>query len=306
MGSPAFAVPVLSALLDAGHDVVGVYTRPDKPAGRGKRPTAPPVKQHAADRGLRVFQPASLRSEQVQSELASLSPDVVAVAAYGLFLPDPMLAAPPLGCLNVHPSLLPRYRGASPVASAILSGDSVTGVTVMKINEVMDSGPIIASRETPMGPHENAEELTSRLFRMGALLLVEVLPKWAEGEERARPQDESQATFTRHLSREDGEIDWGRDAERTARQVRAYTPWPGSFTRWEGRLLKIIAASASPPEAGTPSPPGVVVSLPDTGIGVATGDGVLRIERIQLAGKRATSAREFGLGYPGFVGSVVG
>ena len=168
MGTPRFAVPVLSALLDAGHEVAGVYCQPDRPASRGRRLLAPPVKAYAAERGLPVFQPASLRRDrEARRQLASIAPDLIVVAAYGQLLPADILAIPRLDCLNVHPSLLPRYRGASPVASAILDGAAVTGVTVMKVDEGMDTGPIVASRETRIGPRETAEELTERLFRHG-------------------------------------------------------------------------------------------------------------------------------------------
>lgn len=305
MGTPQFAVPVLSALLDAGHDIVAVYSQPDRPTGRGKRVAATPVKRFAEERGLRVYQPPSLRAPEVQDELASLSPDVIVVAAYGLFLPPGTLEMPPLGCLNVHPSLLPRYRGASPVASAILSGDSVTGVTVMKIGEQMDAGPVLASREAAIGPEENAEELTVRLFETGASLLVEVLPEWEQGRLEARPQNESEATVTRRLSREDGEIAWGLDAAHIARQVRAYHPWPGSFTRWGDRLLKVVEASAVDSQDEASSPPGTVVSLPDGGVGIATGEGLLAVRRLQLAGRQVGEAGEFVQGHPDFVGATV-
>ena len=306
MGTPEFAVPVLSALLDAGHDIVAVYSRPDRPTGRGKRLTATPVKRFAEGRGLRVYQPASLKPPKVQEELASLSPDLIAVAAYGLFLPRGTLQMPPLSCLNVHPSLLPRYRGASPVASAILSGDSVTGVTVMKIEEEMDAGPILASREAAIGLEDNTEELTIRLFEMGGSLLVEVLPEWEQGRLEARPQDDAKATVTRRLSKEDGEIAWGLDAARIARQVRAYHPWPGSFTRWNDKLLKVVEASATEMQVEASPPPGTVVSLPDGGLGIATSEGLLAVQRLQLEGRQVVDAGEFVQGYPNFVGSTLG
>ena len=306
MGTPAYATAVLSALLDVPHDVVGVYTRPDRPAGRGKRPAASPVKCFAQERGLPVRQPASLRSRQAQQELASLSPDVIVVAACGFFLPPRTLDLPPFGCLNLHPSLLPRYRGPSPVASAILNGDAVTGVAIIKLDEGMDTGPIVAHRETRVRPRENALELTTRLFQMGASLLIEIMPGWAQGRIRARPQEHSQATITRLLSRADGSIDWRFDAARIARQVLAYQPWPGSFTSWRGRVLKVIEAAAVDAEAATPSPPGMVMALPDGGVGIATGEGVLAVGRLQLEGRRAVGAREFMNGHPEFLGSTVG
>ena len=305
MGTPAFAVPVLGGLLDAGHEAVAVYTQPDKPAGRGRRPAQPPVKEYALARGLPVLQPSSLRSQGVQDQLESLAPDVVVVAAYGRFLPPPVLDLPPLGCLNVHPSLLPKYRGPSPVSSAILNGEAVTGVTIIRLDEGMDSGPIVAQTEEPIGVRETAEELTARLFLLGASLLVEVLPRWARADIQARPQDDSQATVTKLLSREDGEIDWGLGAGQIARQVLAYHPWPGTFTRWSGKTLKIMEASMVVLEGEAPSPPGLVVSLADGGLGVATGDGVLAVERLQLQGRQVVSARDFVRGHPEVSGSVL-
>ena len=306
MGTPSFAVPALSALLDAEHEVVGVYTQPDRPAGRGKRSAPPAVKTFAMTRGLPVYQPASLRrDEKARERIASLSPDVIVVAAYGLFLPADTLRLPPLGGLNVHPSLLPRYRGPSPVASAILNGDTTTGVTIMKLCEGMDSGPIVAQRETPIGPNETAQELTTRLFQVGAGLLVEMLPGWSRGETEALPQEESQATVTSLLSRSDGEIDWTRPAAYIARQVLAYDPWPGSFTHWRGRLLKIIEASATQERTSHPASPGEVAALSD-GVGIGTGDGILEVQLLQLEGRRSVGARDFVVGHRNFVGSVLG
>ena len=246
MGTPAFAVPVLSALVDAGHDPVAVYSQPDRPLGRGRRTAPTPVKAYALERGLDVLQPESLRRDVVaRRRLSDLAADVIVVAAYGLYLPDDVLKAPRLGCLNVHPSLLPKHRGPSPVAAAILGGDDVTGVTVMEVAERVDSGPVVAWRRLRIGAYETAGDLTGRLFRLGACLMVAVLPQWASGEIEASPQDDSEATTTRLLTRDDGAICWASPAERIARQVRAYDPWPGSFTHWDGRRLKVLAASAA-------------------------------------------------------------
>lgn len=305
MGTPDFAVPVLEALLEAGHDLAGVYTRPDRPSGRGRRVVAPEVKRFAMDRGLLVLQPTSLRRDRdAHRRLSALCPDLIVVAAYGLFLPQQTLEVPRLGCLNVHPSLLPRHRGASPVATAILEGDAVTGVTIMQLDEGMDSGPVLAQIETPIGLHENAEDLTRRLFRLGAGLLIEVLPGWERGDIEGTAQDETRATFTHRLSRDDGEIDWNNSTDRIARQVRAYYPWPGSFTRWAGRLLKIIEARASGVEVATP--PGSVVTLVGGGLGIGTGDGVLEPLQLQLEGRRPVTAREFALGHGDFPGARLG
>ncbi len=304
MGTPRFAVPVLSALLDAGHDVVGVFCQPDRPASRGRRLLAPPVKAYAAERRLPVFQPASLRrAMEARGQLASMAPDLIVVAAYGQLLPSDILAIPRLDCLNVHPSLLPRYRGPSPVASTILDGAAVTGVTVMKVDEGMDTGPIVASRETRIGPRETADELTERLFGMGADLLVSRLPGWAGGRLHESPQDDSQATVTRRLSRRDGEMDWTRSADYLARQVRAYHPWPGSTTFWQGRRLKIVEARRA--DAAAAPPPGEVVAL-EGGVGVGTGGGVLELRRVQMESRGVTTPEELARGHPGFVGSILG
>ena len=304
MGTPAFAVPALDALSDAGCDIVGVFTQPDRRAGRGRRLTAPPVKQAAIERGLPVSQPASLRRDaDARSHIASLKPDVIVVVAYGLFLPADTLAAPPLGALNIHPSLLPKYRGPSPVATAILEGDATTGVTLMQLDEGMDSGPIIAQRETPIDAHETAETLTARLFDMGAQLLADTLPSWRTGEIAPMTQVESEATITSLMKREDGAIDWTRPADYIARQVRAYHPWPGTFTRWNGRQLKIYQASAL--EMPADAAPGTVVMLPQ-GVGVATGDGVLLLRRVQIEGRQAADIADFTRGYRDFTGSILG
>ena len=306
MGTPASAVPVVSALLDQGYDVVGVLTRPDRPAGRGRRVAPPEVKRFALTLGLRVLQPSSLRrDEAARRELASLRPDVIVVAAYGLLLPPQVLELPRLGCLNVHPSLLPRYRGPSPAASAILNGDPVTGVTIMLIDEGMDSGPTLAQRETLIGADETTSALTARLLQMGASLLMEVLPRWQQGGIEARPQDESSATITRRLTKEDGKIDWGRSAEHIARQVRAYHPWPGAFTYWRGRLLKVREAAAIDRKGGPGASPGKVISLPDM-VGIVTGEGVLGLQRVQLEGRRAVTGHEFVRGHPDFVAATLG
>ena len=306
MGTPAYAIPVLSALLDGSYNVVGVYARPDRPAGRSTRSVPSEIKRFALDRELPVFQPDSLRrDEEARREMASLSPDVVVVAAYGLFLPSEILGLPPLACLNVHPSLLPMYRGPSPVSAAILGGDEVVGVTIIKLDEGMDSGPILAQRERPVGPLETTQSLTTRLFDLGAALLTEVLPGWRRGEIQPRPQDDTQATVTSLLTREDGDIVWSRPAVHIDRQVRAYFPWPGSFTRWSGRLLKIIEAAPLEQETDVSAAPGQVIALSE-GAGVVTGEGLLVVRRLQLEGRRPVSVQEFLRGRRDFVGSVLG
>ena len=303
MGTPAFAVPALDALHDTGCDIVGVCTQPDRRSGRGRHLTAPPVKQAATEHGFSVLQPVSLRrDEQARQQIASLEPDLIVVVAYGLFLPSDTLAVPPLGVLNLHPSLLPRHRGPSPVATAILQGDTDTGVTLMQLDEGMDSGPIIAQRETAIREGETAEDLTIRLFEMGADLLREKIPEWRSGQIMSTPQDETEVTVTRLLKREDGALDWERPAEYIARQLRAFHPWPGSFTHWNGKQLKVHWATSLDVDAG--SVPGEVIEVPQ-GVAVATGEGALLLRRVQLEGRQATDIADFARGYREFVGSIL-
>ena len=306
MGTPAFAVPALRALVVRGHVVAGVYTQPDRRAGRGQKLTAPPVKIFAEEHGLPVFQPRSLRQDvaAARSELADLAPDVVIVAAYGLFLPDEVLRLPRLGCLNIHPSLLPRHRGPSPVATAILDGDETSGVTIMLLDEGMDTGPILAQRETRISADETAEELTERLFELGSELLVDTLDQWGREQILPTPQNNDDASVTRRLQREDGRIDWSQSADSIARRVRAFTPWPGTFTVWRGKTVKILRGS--PVDGALSGTPGTVVRLDDSTIAVLTGSGAVEVQSLQMEGRRAMSATEFVQGYRDFVGSTMG
>lgn len=306
MGTPAFAVAPLEGLLTYGYEVVGVYTQPDRPAGRGRGVEAPPVKVFAEGRGLKVFQPSSLRAPAALQEMASLEPDLALVAAYGRILPKEVLQLPKWGCVNVHPSLLPRHRGPSPVSYAILEGDEVTGISLMLLDEGTDTGPVIARMEEPVLSQDTTETLTDRLFHRAITLLVEVLPQYVRGELTPRPQAQAQATYTHKLTKEEGLIRWELPAVDLWRQVRAYSPWPGSYTRWQGKTLKVVEAVPLPhPEHGTP---GTVVPL-DGGaqppVGVATGEGVLGLVRVQLEGKRAVDVGEFLRGRQGFTGSVL-
>ena len=306
MGTPAFAIPPLEELLAEGYDVVGVYTQPDRPAGRGRSLEAPPVKAFAQERGLDVFQPTSLRNADAHSRLAALAPDVIAIAAYGRILPEEVVNMAPAGCVNVHPSLLPRHRGPSPVAFTILEGDETAGVSIMLLDEGMDSGPVIAQVEEAIHPDDTTESLTDRLFHRGAKLLVECLPPFLQGEIAPRPQDESKATYAPRLAKEDGEIRWELPAETLWRQVRAYHPWPGAYTRWNGRLLK--ALEAVPLTGVGADAPGRVVALDRDApapVGVSTGEGVLGLRRVQLEGRRAVDAADFLKGHEGFVGSTL-
>ena len=305
MGTPTFAVSTLDGLLNIGHEVVAVYTQPDRRSGRGRRIRDAPVKSFAQERGLPVFQPTSLRRDiEARSSLEDLSPDAIIVAAYGLFLPKEALSVPRLGCLNIHPSLLPRHRGPSPVVTAVRDGDLTTGVSIMLLDEGLDTGPVLAQREVSIGDEETAEELTVRLFDLGARLLVSTLDGWNAGRLTPAPQDDRLATVTRLLEREDGRLDWDKPAEMLAREVRAYTPWPGTFTTWEGRVLKVLRArSEDTSRAGSP---GTVVGLDGARLGVVAGRGTLELLAVQVEGRRAADAAEFVRGYPGFIGATLG
>ncbi len=305
MGTPAFAVPALRALIERGHVVAGVFTQPDRRAGRGRKLRASPIKIFAEKRGLPVFQPSSLRQDaDARLELADLAPDAIIVAAYGLFLPDDVLRLPRLGCLNIHPSLLPRHRGPSPVSTAILEGDEMSGVTIMLLDEGVDTGPILAQTETRIAECETAEGLTERLFSLGSEMLVAALDLWERGQIAPTPQNDDEASFTKRLEREDGRIDWSRSAEDIARMVRAFIPWPGAFTARQGRTLKIL--NARPVRGALEGTPGTVVELEDSTIAVIAGEGALTVERLQLEGRQAMRAADFVRGYRDFVGSILG
>ena len=307
MGTPAYAVPVLARLLEEGHSVVGVVTRPDRPAGRGRRVSSPAVKLYAEEHALAVLQPPSLRRPAAVEGVASLQPEVIVVASYGRILPSEMLGLPPKGVLNAHPSLLPRHRGPSPVVTAILEGDTVTGVTIMLMDEGMDTGPIVARQQAEVTPQETASALTERLFRLGAELLVETLPAWEAGRVTPMPQDESGATTTRLYTRAEGEMDWTLPAVILERRLRAFDAWPGCYTRWKGRELHILRGVALEDavllEGGSP---GDVVTLPRGSaapVAVVTGQGVLGLLRLQPEGRRPQDALEFLRGYRDFTGS---
>ena len=306
MGTPGFVVPVLDALSqDSDIEIAGVYTPPDRPRGRGRSSQMPPIKEYALERGLKVFQPASLRREGVQQELASLRPEVIVVAAYGRFLPPAVLNIPSYGCLNLHPSLLPKYRGPSPVVTTILEGDEMTGVTLMLLDEGMDTGPIIAQRRQAVTPEDTAETLTEALFQAGATLLLEHLEPWIAGDLSRQPQDDSLATVTKKLERGDGQADWNLSSRQLQRRSRAFTPWPGLFTHWRGQVLKLVEVTDPSKSPGIEVPPGKVVGLdsPEVPVGVGTVDGVLGIKTVQLEGRSPTAAAEFLKGYPQFLGA---
>lgn len=302
MGTPDFAVPVLDALVSAGHDVAAVYTREDQPAGRGQRLEQSPVKQYAMERGLHVEQPRTLRSPDSQTWLAAFAPDVIVVAAYGLILPQPVLDLPPHGCINTHGSLLPRHRGAAPIAAAILAGDAEAGITIMKMDAGVDTGPMLSKASIPIASDDTTGTLTVKLSHLAADLLVRTLPRWLSGEIEAAPQPEEGATYAPRIEKGDGRIDWREPAELIARKVRAYHPWPSAFTEWHGQQMKVLRARAG----GGAAQPGEVIARGRREAGVGTGAGVLWLEEVQLAGKKPAAIAAFLAGARGFIGSALG
>jgi len=309
MGTPEFAVPTLKMLFDA-HDVVGVVTQPDRPAGRGRDLHQSAVKRAGIERGLPVFQPRSLRTPEAVSQLADWRPELIVVAAFGQILTQDVLDLPPHGCLNVHASLLPRWRGAAPVAAAIMAGDDMTGVTIMKMDAGLDTGPILAQRQEPVRADDTRATLMERLSVVGAELLAETLPAYLAGRLVPQPQNDEQATVADRLRKEEGRLDWSRPAIVLDRRIRAFTPWPGTYTFWQGRRLKIIAASPLPDWRGD-APPGTVIEVEEGSpavkeAAVVTGEGALRLEEVQPAGKRAMAVGPFLQGRQDFVGSQLG
>ncbi len=300
-GTADFAVPSLHALAKQ-HDVVLVVTQQDRPAGRGRKQQMSPVKQAALELDLAVTQPQSLRRRAVAAELAAAAADVIVVAAYGKILPRSILDLPPLGCLNVHASLLPSHRGAAPVSAAILAGDAMTGVTIMQMDEGLDTGPILRQRSIPLAEDETTATLTEALSRLGADHLLPTLDDWAAGRIEPRAQDASKATYAPQLKKSDGLVRWGQDAEAICRHVRAMQPWPGAVTFWEGRQLKILRARPLPSTAG--EVPGRAVHH-QSELAVVAGAGLVILEEVQIAGKRALPAAEFLRGYGTIVGAVL-
>jgi methionyl-tRNA formyltransferase len=302
MGTPEFAVPILQTLI-ARYDVVAVYTRTDKPVGRGKQIVPSPVKEFALAHHLPLEQPRTLRNGAEQNLVRSYQPDVIVVAAYGMLLPKAILDAPPHGCINVHASLLPRWRGASPIPYAILHGDTETGVTLMQMDEGLDTGAILTQRVMPIAQNETTGSLTEKLAQLGAELVGDALPEYLAGKLAPRPQDNALATMTSLVAKEDGRMNWSRSAIFLERMVRAYQPWPTAYTHYRGEQFKILRAAVL--EHTAPEVPGTVLQI-GKDIGVATGKGILLLQEVQLAGKRAMRAGEFARGQREFVGSQLG
>jgi methionyl-tRNA formyltransferase len=290
-GTPEFSVPALEALIASRHRVLAVYTQPDRPAGRGQQVTMSAVKQCALKHQLPVEQPQTLKDPAAVARLAQWSADLMVVVAYGLLLPKQVLDTPRLGCVNIHASLLPRWRGAAPIQRAIQAGDEKSGVTIMQMDVGLDTGPMLLERETAITPRETAGTLHDRLAKLGAEAIVEALEAIAAGTAQPRKQPEEGVTYAAKIRKEEALIDWSKSAIEIDRQVRAFNPWPIAETRWNGQQLRVW--EALPLDKKTSATPGTVIATSSAGIEVATGDGTLQLTRVQLAGRKAMHAADF-------------
>ena len=299
MGTPEFAVPALQRLIQQ-HEVVAVVTQPDRPAGRNRQVQMSPVKQVAVAAGIPVFQPERLRRPEAIEALRQWPADVFVVAAFGQILPQVVLDMPAHGSLNIHASLLPRWRGAAPINAAIRAGDAESGITLMRMDAGLDTGPMLTQRAIPLAPDETAETLHDKLSALGADLLIETLPGYLRGEITPQPQDDTLVTFAPRIDKAEGRIQWGDSAAAIERQVRAFTPWPGTFTSWNGKQLKILSGRTT---AGT-AEPGQVIER-DGQVAIGTGDGLFVPVRLQLEGKNAVSVDDFRRGHGEFVGATL-
>lgn len=303
MGTPDFAVPALQKLIET-QTVVGVVTQPDRPAGRGRQPTPPPVKAVAESAGIPVYQPKSLRSEAAAAPLHDWQPEMIVVAAFGQILKPHVLDLPPLGCINVHASLLPRWRGASPIQYALLAGDAETGVSLMRMDVGLDTGPVYVQEAIPIAVEETAASLHDKLAELGAAMIGEHLDKIADGTLAATAQNDAESTYAPMIKKEDGLLDWRQTSQSLERRLRAMTPWPGAFTYWGDQLLKILQAEPVNGHHLANGQPGQVVSAAGTAI-VLTQDGGLALQEIQLAGKRAMAVADFLRGRPELIGTIL-
>ena len=292
-GTPQFALPALRALLGSRHEVVGVLTQPDRPAGRGRELRASPVKLLAATRpNLPIAQPPTLKTAEGRAALAEWRPDLLVVVAYGLILPSDVLRLPRLGCLNIHGSLLPRWRGAAPIHRALLAGDAETGITIMQLDEGLDTGPTLLERRRPIGPHETTGDLHDALAELGAVALLEAIEGLAGGTLVPRAQSAEGVTYAAKIEKAEARVDWNDGAVVLDRRIRAFNPWPMAETRFAGENVRLLRARVSAP-AGRAAEPGTLLGIADDGLRVACGEGVLAVQEMQRAGKRPVSARDF-------------
>ena len=291
-GTPQFALPALQALLKSRHQVVGVLTQPDRPAGRGQQMRASPVKLLALDAQLPLAQPSSLKTEESRAELTQWAADVLVVVAYGLILPPPVLALPRLGCVNIHGSLLPRWRGAAPIQRAILAGDAETGVTIMQLDAGLDTGPMLLERVRPIGSQDTAGDLHDALSELGAAALLEALDGLAAGALKPRAQPAEGVSYAPKIEKSESPLDWSVSAIHLDRKIRAFNPWPVAETRFAGESLRVLRARIAEP-MGAHDAPGTLLGIAEDGLRVACGEGVLAVRELQRAGKRPVSARDF-------------
>jgi methionyl-tRNA formyltransferase len=301
MGSPEFARPVLQRLIESEHEIVAVYTQPDRPSGRGRKPAPPPIKTLALGHGLEVRQPKSISRPEVVDELRLLAPDIGIIAAYGQILRQAVLDVPPLGILNVHASLLPRWRGAAPIPAAILAGDADTGATIMLVRLALDAGPMLGAARVAVLPSDTTATLTPSIAVAGASLLLGLLPEWERGEIRPIEQDEGQATYAPRIEKSDAHIDWRRqDALHVWRAIRAYNPWPIAFSYLDGRLLRILECLPIAP--APPAEPGTIFAI-DDGFGVAAGEhSAISVVTVQAPGGKPMAASAYLRGHAGIIG----
>lgn len=290
-GTPLFASVVLETLLLSSHQVVAVYAQPDRPAGRGLKLSKGPVKELAHIHRLPVFQPSSLLGAEQEAQLAQFQADVMVVVAFGLLLPAAFLSATRLGCLNVHPSLLPRWRGAAPIQRALLAGDTITGVSIMQMDQGLDTGPVLTQRQYVVDAKETTQTLHDQLAQIGSKLLVETLDRLTKGPLRPLPQDDKLATYAAKVSKEEALMDWMQPARQLEREVRAFNPWPVSYTSWKGKPLRIWQAKAI--SQTHHAPPRTILSASREGLDIATGEGALRLLSLQLPGGKALSVSDF-------------
>jgi methionyl-tRNA formyltransferase len=291
-GTPQFALPALRVLLASRHSVVGVLTQPDRPAGRGQQLRASPVKLLANEHGLETSQPSTLNTPEGRARLAQWAPDLLVVVAYGLLLPEPALSLPRLGCVNIHGSLLPRWRGAAPIQRAILAGDAETGVTIMQLDAGLDTGPMLLERRRPIHSHDSASDLHDALAELGAAALAEAIEGIAGGTLAARPQPAVGATYAPKIEKAEARLDWNAGAIEIDRRVRAFNPWPIAETTFAGEPLKVLRARIADQPASDATP-GTLLGIAEDGLRVACGEGVLAVRELQRAGKRPVSARDF-------------
>lgn len=303
MGTSEFAVPILEKLASSNFNIVGVFCQPDRQKGRGLKYQHCAMKNVASKYNFPLFQPENLKNKVIAGKIQDLKPELIIVAAYGLIIPQTILEIPQFGCLNIHPSLLPRYRGSSPIQQAIIDGEKETGVTIMLLDKKMDHGPILAQKKIKIEEDDDIFSLSERLAKCGADLLLKILPSYFRGEIKPVPQDHTQATLTKMIRKEDGRIDWSEDAAKSAREIRAYLGWPGSFTLWQGKRIIILAVEILESDRYREKN-GEVLNI-NSEIYVQCGQNMLKIKKLRLEGKKEVTGVEFSRGYPKIIGGIL-